>query len=107
MYGKKDKLGTVIKSARVQSGLTQKELGGQLNVSRHHIMRIENGVDSLSFDLLFRLVRLLRVPADLIFYPEYINRGGEYHRAALLVKLCSDKNLNIVIAALEFILKGT
>ena len=66
-----DRLGGVVKSARLERHLTQKQLAGQLAISTHYFMSIENMKQLPSCDLLLRIVRELDIPADCIFYPEY------------------------------------
>jgi DNA-binding XRE family transcriptional regulator len=65
-----DWLGFVIKNARLKNGMTRKEFAAKLKISPRHLQAIENEKQKPSFDLLFRLIRLLSVSPDLVFYPE-------------------------------------
>ena len=63
-------LGQVIKTAREKEGLTQAALAERVGCSVRHIAAIENEGETPSFDLLYKLIRGLNIPSDLIFYPE-------------------------------------
>ena len=65
-----DLLGVIVKNARIRAKLTQEELSVMMGVSSRHIMYIENSRQKPSYNLLFRLIRALSIPADWIFYPE-------------------------------------
>jgi putative transcriptional regulator len=96
-----DGWGKIIKAARKQHGLTQKEVAIKLGISRQHVIHMENEEDNPSFDVLFHLIRLLNIPADLIFYPEHRQRDKTYLEANLLLKQCNQKNLNSIIVLLQ------
>jgi transcriptional regulator with XRE-family HTH domain len=93
--------GKIIKAARIQRGLTQMEVAKKLGISRQHVIHMENEGGNPSFDVLFHLVRLLNISADLIFYPESRQKDNKYLQASLLLKQCSQKNLNSIIVLLQ------
>ena len=64
-----DNFGAVIKNARLQAGLTRKELADNLGISPRHLKNIENNHKKPSLKLLHHLIRELSIPADLIFHP--------------------------------------
>jgi len=101
-----DKLGIVIKDARSQAGMTRKETASKLHVTPRHLMSIENGHQKPSFDLLYRLVRELTIPADLIFYPESSPTHMGCERTAAMLHKCNEKEISIIAATLQFILDG-
>ena len=63
-------LGTIIKDARLQAGITRKELAEKLEITPRHLKYIENNHRKPSLKLLFKIVRELSIPGDRIFYPE-------------------------------------
>jgi len=65
-----DRLGIVVKSARSDNDLTLCELATRLKITSRYLIAIENGQQKPSYDVLFRLIRELRISADRIFYPE-------------------------------------
>ncbi|MDR1209898.1 MAG: helix-turn-helix domain-containing protein [Clostridiales bacterium] len=64
-------LGGVIKSARLERHLTQKESAERLSIMPHYLLSIENKRKLPSCDLLFRIIHELEISADTIFYLEY------------------------------------
>jgi transcriptional regulator with XRE-family HTH domain len=55
------------RSARIASGLTQKQLGELAQVSRDYVGQIENATANVSIDILANLAKFLNVsPASLL-----------------------------------------
>ena len=65
-----DILGTIIKRTREHSNITIELLASKVGISERYLYRIENEKKKPSFDVLYRLIRELNIPADSIFYPE-------------------------------------
>jgi transcriptional regulator with XRE-family HTH domain len=65
-----NRLGTLIKTARTNKGLTQEQLAEKIGIGARHLMGIENEGKSPSFEVLYSLIRELNISADSIFYPE-------------------------------------
>lgn len=55
-------IGTRVRAARVQVGLTQEGLAGRIHVERRTIVRIELGITSPSLDRVLRIAHELGVP---------------------------------------------
>jgi len=100
-----DKLGGVIKEARVANRLTQKQLAARLDISTHYLLSIEKNRKKPSYDLLFRTIRVLSIPADKIFYPEFIQDEHEVQELRRLLAHCSENESHLVNAALRLITK--
>lgn len=67
MHKNHDVLGEVIKKARERANDT---LAAQVGVTERYMYRIENEGQKPSYDVLYKLIRALSIPADTIFYPE-------------------------------------
>jgi len=63
-------LGDVIKTARLQTGMTRKELAAKMGITARYLGYIENNIKRPSTNLLFRLVDELSIHGDSIF-PEH------------------------------------
>jgi len=102
-----DRLGAVIKDARTNAGITQENLAKILGISTRHILKIENSNRKPSYNLLFRIVRELTIPTDMIFFPEH---GDDHHqdleRVITMLYRCNKKELCIVTATLIALLEG-
>ena len=101
-----DKLGGVIKTARLGKHMTQKQLAYRLSISPEHIKAIENKQKTPSGDLLFYIIRELEIPADTIFYPEYRHDNVLLGKLRLLLIRCNDKDMNVIIATLQSLLEN-
>ena len=107
MYAVTDRLGVVVKTARTDKRLTQKQLASRLSISSDHLKSIENKKRTPSCDLLFSLIRELDIPADTIFYPEYNYDSLIVGRIRLLMIQCGDKNIHVAIEILQSLLDNT
>ena len=54
-------LGSRIKALRIAKNLTQEQIADQIGISRQKYARIENGVNSITFDILSRIADVLDV----------------------------------------------
>ena len=68
-------LGTVIRKAREEQGMSQASLAEKLGIDVRTIINIENFRGNPKFEVLYPLVTTLRIPADRIFYPETESMG--------------------------------
>ena len=59
-----DDFGENLKRLRRGQGLTQKELGAKVGLSKAVVSKYENGLDSPSFDVLVQLARYFGVTTD-------------------------------------------
>lgn len=59
-----------IKNARHDAALTQDALAEQVGVTTRYIIAIENENKHPSIKVLFKIIRILKISADTIFYPE-------------------------------------
>ena len=61
-------LGMHIQACREAAHLTQQELGDRVGISSTSISKIERGITVPTMDNLIRILNILNVPADTIFY---------------------------------------
>ena len=71
------RMGKVARKAREDKGITQATLAEKIDVSLRTIIAIENGQRNPTFDVLYRLVNTLDIPADLIFRPDNLSNTPE------------------------------
>lgn len=101
-----DRLGSVLKTARIEKGLTREQLSEIINITPRYLMSIENENKKPSYDVLFRLVRQLGISADTIFYPENQHVNTKVKQLVRLLYLCDDRDLNIVSATIKALLEN-
>jgi len=99
-----DCLGAIIKSARQEKQLTREQLAELLGVSSRHLGAIENEHQKPSYELLFRIVRELTIPADTIFYPELGQEISKIEKLRIILAQCDEKEVSAVATALQSLL---
>lgn len=75
-------IGSRIRLARQFLGLSQSELGDQLNVSFQQIQKYENGVNRVSAQRLYEIAQIVGKPVTY-FYPSDAESEDEYLDAPL------------------------
>lgn len=106
MHKVSDKLGSVIKSARNEKHLTQKQLAEKLSITTHYLMSIENKGKIPSSDLLFRIIRELEISADTIFYPENGHDSALINKLQILLSKCDDRDIAVIIGTIQSIIQS-
>lgn len=77
MHNDMKRMGRIIQSARETKGITQAALADQIEVSLRTVIAIENGKRNPTFEVLYRLLDALNIPADLIFHPDDVSYTHE------------------------------
>ena len=101
MHSNTDTLGQVIKKARKHHNLTIEALAEKIGVSERYLYRIENEGKKPSFDVLYKLIRCLSIPADSIFYPEKPSKESEIEDISRRLYNCNERDIKIVRAIVE------
>mgnify|MGYP000991465403 CR=1 FL=1 len=96
-----DRLGSILKAARNEKGLTREQLAEIISITPRYLMSIENENKKPSYDVLFRLVRELSISADTIFYPELQHVDTKVEQLIRLLHLCDDRELKIATATIR------
>jgi len=94
-------LGAIIKAARLNKGLTQEILAEKVGVGLRHIMAIENEGSYPSYEVLYKLIRELHIPADLIFYPEKALKDLQAEEIIRMLYSCDERSLKVIRAAVQ------
>lgn len=98
--------GQIIKDARIVARMTQDALAEQVGVTPRYIMAIENENKHPSMQVLFKIIRTLKISADTIFYPEIQHTDREKEQIIHMIQLCSDKEIKIAAATVKALLDG-
>lgn len=93
--------GEIAKSARIQAELTIEMVAERADITERYLYRIENEGKKPSFDVLYRLIRVLSIPADSVFYPEKAIRDPEVEEIVHMLYGCDQRSLQIVKATLR------
>ena len=80
-----------IKSARLKAGMTQKELGKLLGVTKQTIINYEKGTTEPSWERLEDIAKALKIDVDELFpYSEFGEKKGDLKWAEHLERLAND-----------------
>jgi len=93
------RMGLVLRTAREDKAMTQAALADKIEVSLRTIIAIENGKRNPTFEVLYRLVRTLDVPADLIFRPDDISNTPEQEQFVCEYLNATEQEQRIAMAA--------
>lgn len=93
-------LGSIIKQARIEEGLTQAQLAEKADISTRYLMDIENKNDIPSLKVFIALFRALRLSVDLFLYPD-TEGTDKLHQ---LLSQCNDKQITLITAMTETML---
>lgn len=99
-----DKLGAILKNARINNNLTREQLAEKINITPRYLMSIENENKKPSYDVLFRLIRELCISADTIFFPENATAITEIEQLTQLLRLCDERDLKVAKATIKSLL---
>ena len=96
-------LGTVIRKAREEQGMSQASLAEKLGIDVRTIINIENFRGNPKFEVLYPLVTTLRIPADRIFYPETESMGDSKQQLFWELHNCSESEARAILPAVRYI----
>ncbi|QIB68333.1 DNA-binding XRE family transcriptional regulator [Muricomes intestini] len=96
--------GQIVKDARHRADMTQDALAEQAGVTTRYIMAIENENKHPSMPVLFKIIRILKISTDTIFYPEIQHTDREKEQLMHMIQLCSEKEIKIAAATVKALL---
>lgn len=97
-------LGAVIRSARLELGLTQNELAERADIDVRTVLNIENYKGNPKMEVLFPLIRVLNVDPNKIFYPERNQTQSIASQFQFLLSQCNDEEIKCLLPICESVL---
>lgn len=97
-------LGDTVKRARGKSGLTQNEVADAVDIDVRTVLNIENYKGNPKMEVLFPLVRALKIDAREIFYPEIQRESPSLRQLRLMIEECSEEEAEIIIPVFQAVL---
>lgn len=101
MHNHPETIGDIIKSARKKAEMTVEKLAEKVDRSERYIYQIENDGQIPSFDVLYKIVRVLSIPPELIFYPERPFENSEVGNLVRMLYNCTARDIEIVKATVK------
>ena len=97
-------LGDVVKVARGKSGLTQAEVAVSIHRDTRTVLNIENYKGNPKMEVLYPLVRTLKIDAREIFNPEMRRETPSLRQLRLLIEDCSEEEAATIIPVFQSVL---
>jgi len=101
-------LGDAVKRARGELNLTQAQVASKIDKDTRTVMNIENYKGNPKMEVLFPLVRALKIDPREIFHPEMQRESPAIRQLRFLIEDCSEREaaalipvINSVLAALR------
>ena len=97
-------LGDAVKRARGKLDLTQNEVADLADVDVRTVLNIENYKGNPKMEVLYPLVRALKIDAREIFNPEIRRESPALRQLRLLIEECSEEEAAAIIPVFESVL---
>lgn len=99
-------LGDTIKRARGKLGLTQNEVADAADIDVRTVLNIENYKGNPKMEILYPLVRVLKIDAREIFNPEMRREAPALRQLRLLIEDCSEEEAAAIIPVFQAVLSA-
>ena len=99
-------LGDVVKAARKRMDLTQNEVANSIDVDVRTVINIENYKGNPKLEVLYPLIRSLKIDAREIFYPEMQRESPALRQLRLFVEDCSEGEAATLIPVLQSVVSA-
>ena len=97
-------LGDAVKRARGKSGLTQNEVADMADVDVRTVLNIENYKGNPKMEVLYPLVRALKIDAREIFNPEIRRETPALRQLHVMIEECSEEEAAAIIPVFQSVL---
>lgn len=98
-------LGDTVKQARTRLKLTKYEIAELIDVDSRTILNIENYKGNPKMEVLYPLIRTLKVDAREIFTPEILRDSPSLRQLRILIEDCNEQEAAAIIPAVQAILE--
>lgn len=99
-------LGDTVKKARKKMGLTQNQVAVLTNSDERTIMNIENYKANTTMEVLYPLIRTLRIDPRDIFCPEMGKESPTHYQLQLLINGCSEEEAAALIPVCQAVISA-
>ena len=91
----------MVKAARERAGLTQAEVAAIIDRDARTVLNIENYKGNPKLEVLYPLVRALKIDSREIFHPEVHYDSPALRQLRLLVEECSEEESEAIIPVFQ------
>lgn len=97
-------LGDSVKQARGRLHLTQNELADAIDVDSRTILNIENYKGNPKMEVLYPLIRTLKIDAREIFNPGILRQTPALRQLRMMVEDCNEQEAEVMISVFTSVL---
>ncbi len=97
-------LGDSVKLARGRLQLTQSELADAVGVDSRTVLNIENYKGNPKMEVLFPLIRTLKIDAREIFNPEMLRLTPALRQLRIMVEDCNEQEAEVMMSVFSSVL---
>ena len=97
-------LGDAVKRARGKLDLTQNEVADLADIDVRTVLNIENYKGNPKMEVLYPLVRALKIDAREIFNPEIRRESPALRQLRVLIEECSEEEAAVIIPVFQSVL---
>lgn len=97
-------LGDAVRKARLKLGYTQAQVADRVDIDARTVLNIENYKGNPKMEVLFPLIRLLRIDPDEIFFPELKRETPAIQQLRLMVESCTEEEAKEITPIIESVL---
>ena len=97
-------LGDAVKRARGRLDLTQNEVADMADVDVRTVLNIENYKGNPKMEVLYPLIRVLKIDAREIFNPEIRRESPALRQLRVLIEECSEEEAAAIIPVFQSVL---
>ncbi len=98
--------GDAVRAARIECGYTQKQLAEKIDVDERTIASIEKYQANTTMEILYPLIRELKLDPREIFYPELGGESKAYYQLCLLLDGCTEVETITLLSVCESVLSA-
>lgn len=98
-------LAEAVKKARYKMKLTQEQVGELADTNARTISAIENGQSNTRMNILYPLIRVLRIDPNEIFHSERYTSSSTKDQLLALIEDCSDEEVAALLETSDTILR--
>ena len=94
-------LGDAVRKARVELGYTQTQVADRVDIDARTVLNIENYKGNPKMEVLFPLIRVLKIDSNEIFYPEMHRDTTALRQLRLMIEECSEEEARALIPVVQ------
>ena len=98
-------LGNQIRESRIENQISQEQLAELVNITPTHLKHLESEHRKPSIEVLVSLMEVLHFSFDGLVFPVSTERERRSQEIEILLKACSDQQLEIILDVTRSLLK--